>query len=1125
MKKRKLNTRLLALLLWFVMSQAPAGAATYYVRVTGLWNALTTWSTVGCGSTIATVLPGPADDVIVCGGNTLTVNINATVNSITILNNGIMQNGGASTTNRSVTVAGTLNVNNGGTLIQNSILNAATTLFSGTEIFGTSSTFTVTNWSGVTQPLITNVSSGFGNVNLNWNTGLLYWNNQGLGFTRAINGNFSVGAACMTWLDSTANAVSISLPGSLTVNGRLRIKQAQPGAVTLTVGGACTLGSAGNFTGNFQGSGGFIFSAASVSSPAGSFFYGAEQGTGNVNVVVSGNWNHSGTCNGLFNTSALNSGVASFTVGSLNMNGGFFAVQNAHNTGGQANLIIGTNAIFALPNASDRVIISGPEAIGVSPSTVRLNFTAGNNVTVSGNASAEFRTSDACGEESISINGIFSTTSANTFFNGGPSDASGHKVTASLGGLVMSGGKVWLSENSADSALISVTGAVTLSGGTLCLKSGTGFARLITNGGFTQNNVASVMFMHGPDRFGNSVNNTSPVLLTVNGSFLQSAGVLHFDSFDSQSDQTITINGPSYEITNTALMTRAGAGTSNHFGRIRFVYPGTTTYFRNLNHGIRQCRQVIENACTLDVLSGPLQVSSHQNPRLDLFTVESGATLSVRTHQLTSDTLYANSGITVADGGRFRLSRTDGLYNGFTTAAISSAGSMNYFLGANSIVEYNTATYARLTGINVGIANAAQHKYGILEINHTGPAGTWVSPTFLPTFSNAVYIRTQLRITAGELNLCDAAGNPSGGGRTITLENGAGSALLRTGGYIRSEATDHSGRLAWNIGANIGAHLVPFGYSATEYIPLTYNLSSGNAGTVFFSTYRTPASNLPWPSGVTNLASHIGLTPDNRSATVDRFWRMSNTGSNPVLQLTFNYIASEIPGIPFNVPGLIRAHAWNAATNAWMAAVPGQTATPYQVIVPNAPGHANWALASQNAALPVELIHFSALQKGSEVELKWTTASEKNNSHFIIERSYDLKTISESGRVEGAGFSSELKNYSWTDTDVEEGQVYYRLRQVDFDGSATWTDWIAVKADREAEPLIYPNPVYGPVFILSGDEPVLVKLMDASGRHAGEWQCPEGGCELDLTSFSPGVYYLQIIGSSQAIQRKLIRSR
>jgi hypothetical protein len=571
-------------------------------------------------------------------------------------------------------------------------------------------------------------------------------------------------------------------------------------------------------------------------------------------------------------------------------------------------------------------------------------------------------------------------------------------------------------------------------------------------------------------------------------------------------------------------MTRAGAGTSNYFGRIRFVFPGTTTYFRNLNHGIRQCRQVVESGCTLDVISGPLQVSSHQSPRLDLFTVESGGTLSVRTHQLTSDTLYANSGITIADGARLRLARTDGLYNGFTTAAISSAGSMNYFLGASSIVEYNTATYARLTGINVGLATSSQHKYGILEINHTGPAGTWVSPTFLPGFTNAVYIRTQLRITSGELNLCDAAGNPTGGGRTITLENGAGSALLRTGGYIRSEATDHSGRLAWTIGTNTGVHLVPFGYSSTEYLPLTYNLTSGNAGTVFFSTYRTPANNLPWPSGVTNLASHIGLTPDNRSATVDRFWRMSNTGSNPVLQLTFNYIASEIPGIPFNVPGLIRAHAWNAGTNAWMAAVPGQTATPYQVIVPNAPGHANWALASQNAALPVDLIQFSALHKGHDVELKWSTANEKNNSHFIIERSYDLKEIRERGRVEGAGFSSELKNYSWTDKDVKEGQLYYRLRQVDYDGSVIFSDWIAVKAGRAAEPLVYPNPVNGTLFILAGSETIDVKLIDASGRLAGEWTCTDGNCELDLSFAPPGVYYLQLLGQSGITQRKLIRS-
>src|SRR5688572_4312066 len=82
--------------------------------------------------------------------------------------------------------------------------------------------------------------------------------------------------------------------------------------------------------------------------------------------------------------------------------------------------------------------------------------------------------------------------------------------------------------------------------------------------------------------------------------------------------------------------------------------------------------------------------------------------------------------------------------------------------------------------------------------------------------------------------------------------------------------------------------------------------------------------------------------------------------------------------------------------------------------------------------LPIELISFTAENTGTNiVNINWTTASEINNSHFIIERSLDAFSWTEIARIDGAGYSNELLNYDWIDEAPSSGTFYYRLSQVD----------------------------------------------------------------------------------------------
>jgi hypothetical protein len=111
--------------------------------------------------------------------------------------------------------------------------------------------------------------------------------------------------------------------------------------------------------------------------------------------------------------------------------------------------------------------------------------------------------------------------------------------------------------------------------------------------------------------------------------------------------------------------------------------------------------------------------------------------------------------------------------------------------------------------------------------------------------------------------------------------------------------------------------------------------------------------------------------------------------------------------------------------------------------------------------LPIELVSFTSKCNNQNVELKWVTSSEINNDYFSIERSIDGINWELVTKVNGAGNSTSIKNYSYTDVSPYQAISYYRLKQTDFDGEFKYSAIIAIeKCKGEINGLaIYPNPV------------------------------------------------------------------
>ncbi len=147
--------------------------------------------------------------------------------------------------------------------------------------------------------------------------------------------------------------------------------------------------------------------------------------------------------------------------------------------------------------------------------------------------------------------------------------------------------------------------------------------------------------------------------------------------------------------------------------------------------------------------------------------------------------------------------------------------------------------------------------------------------------------------------------------------------------------------------------------------------------------------------------------------------------------------------------------------------------------------------STSTQTLPVELKEFTVvLNEKGEAELKWTTATEINNSHFEIERSFDSEnSFIKIGKVKGLGNSNLLKSYQYFDElnlmDISATTIYYRLKQVDYDGKFEYSPVVSLNLNetKNGETIVVnPNPFKDEIKISGVRELSSLKLYDPSGK-------------------------------------------
>ncbi len=179
--------------------------------------------------------------------------------------------------------------------------------------------------------------------------------------------------------------------------------------------------------------------------------------------------------------------------------------------------------------------------------------------------------------------------------------------------------------------------------------------------------------------------------------------------------------------------------------------------------------------------------------------------------------------------------------------------------------------------------------------------------------------------------------------------------------------------------------------------------------------------------------------------------------------------------------------------------------------------------------LPVEMLDFSGIANGMDIQLNWVTASEQNSDFFLLEKSPDGKNFTTIAKIDAAGNSTTARYYAFTDSRPAVGANFYRLRQTDIGGNYTYSNMVNIIYQSTGSALnIYPNPNVGSFVVnmasghsdenrirvinLVGNE-VAFNMVDLPGQQASKQ------IELDPV---PGIYFVELSYSDRKETKKVI---
>lgn len=279
-----------------------------------------------------------------------------------------------------------------------------------------------------------------------------------------------------------------------------------------------------------------------------------------------------------------------------------------------------------------------------------------------------------------------------------------------------------------------------------------------------------------------------------------------------------------------------------------------------------------------------------------------------------------------------------------------------------------------------------------------------------------------------------------------------------------------------------------------------YNANGWNSGSLntddYFEFTLTPNSpyNIDFTSFV-YTGQRSGTGPVSFAFRSSRDGFSTNIGAATATGATISLTSANYQNITSAIT--FRLYAWGASSSAGTFSVNDFT---FNAITP----------------LPVELTAFEVKTASGYAVLSFSTATESNNSHFVIERCADARTFSEIGQVRGAGTTQEPQQYVFTDENPLNGVNYYRLRQVDYDGTESLSPIVSVVFGKAGHIAIAPSPATDRVRIRLEEalnDDAQWQVFDNTGRQvlSGAWEAETSDYELDVNVLPEGTYTFRLV--------------
>ncbi len=317
--------------------------------------------------------------------------------------------------------------------------------------------------------------------------------------------------------------------------------------------------------------------------------------------------------------------------------------------------------------------------------------------------------------------------------------------------------------------------------------------------------------------------------------------------------------------------------------------------------------------------------------------------------------------------------------------------------------------------------------------------------------------------------------------------------------------------------------------SGSTWAPLLIAGLTGDAATVFTAEYSSGAY-----ADMTLKTSDPNGDLNNVSSL--EYWNLSNSGTISSADLTL-YWKDNTASYIDDPSELVIAHFTGTEWENLDVDSFTDGGTTGDITVLGVSSFSPFTFGSKSAVanpLPVEFASFEAIQEKGSVLLQWSTTTEVDNDYFELQRSGDGISFYGIREIKGRGTSNELSFYSTIDRNPIAGTSYYRLKQVDWDGTASFSDILSVTNNLEAsfDFNFYPNPVSNGAEVkwsikgLNRSEKFQIVINDLAGKLIFKKELTiveQSLIESKINGLQKGVYTISCVSAAGKVTKTIVR--